>query len=191
MICDQIEMATALLELEKFSLFKWYRSKKSITIHRLMQVVVSDEMSNEESRSTLSNIIDLFKEAFPEFTTNETRSLCRRYEGQIVEPLLHIITIHTSKSAHFRVRVGEFRHYDGKYDDSEKLLLQAVEIYTSFSGSENSETRFAMHALAVTYQVQGRKADAARIQEEVLEKERISVQLRELLAISQFLPLWQ
>ena len=169
-IFDQIEMATALLELEKFSLIKWDRPNKSITIHRLVQMVVSDEMSDEESRSTITNIIDLFTQAFPKFTTNETRSLCRTYQGQIVEPLLRMKTIRTSKSALIRRRVGEFLREDGKYDDSEKLLLQAVEIYTSLLGTENSETLFAMHNLALTYQAQGRNADAARIQEEVLEK---------------------
>ena len=141
-IVDQSEMATALLELEKFSLIKWDRPNKSITIHRLVQMVVRDEMSDEELRSTLTNIIDLCIQAFPKFTTNETRSLCRTYQGQIVEPLLRMKTIHTSKSALIRKRVGEFLREDGKYDDSEKLLLQAVEIYTSLLGTENSETLF-------------------------------------------------
>src|SRR5271167_4249117 len=59
-ISDQFEMANALLELEKFSLIKWDRRSKSITIHRLVQMVVCDEMSDEELTSTLTNIIDLF-----------------------------------------------------------------------------------------------------------------------------------
>src|SRR5271155_2391684 len=70
-IFDQIEKATALLELEKLSLIKWDRAKKSITIHRLLQVVEIDQMSDEESRSTLTDIIDLFIQAFPKVITNE------------------------------------------------------------------------------------------------------------------------
>jgi hypothetical protein len=92
-IFDQVEMATALLELEKFSLIKWDRPNKSITIHRLVQMVITDEMSNEESRSILTNIIDLFTQAFPKFTTNETRTLCRTYQGQIIQPLGRMKTI--------------------------------------------------------------------------------------------------
>ena len=147
-ICDQHEMATALLELEKFSLLKWDRQNKSIRIHRLVQMVVKDEMSDEESRLTVSNIIDLFIQAFPNITTNETRFLCRKYQGQIVEPLARMKTICTSKSADIRARVGNFLRDDGKYDDSERLLLQAVEIYTSLLGEEHPDTLTAMHDLA-------------------------------------------
>ena len=171
-IFDRIEMATALLELEKFSLIKWDRSNKSITVHRLVQMVVSDEMSDEESRSMLTNIIDIFTQAFPEFTTNETRSLCRTYQGQIIEPLAHLKTLCTSKSALIRIRVGRFLYDDGKYDDSAKLLLQAVGIFTTLLGTENLETLEAMDALAWTYQEQGRNEEAVRILEEVLEKRR-------------------
>ena len=193
-IVDQTEMATALLELEKFSLIKWDRRNKSITIHRLVQVVVIDKMSDEDSRSTLTNVIDLFIQAFPKLITNETRPLCRTYQGQMVEPLLRMKTLHTSESALIRMRVGKFLYWDGKYDDCEKLLLQAVQTYASVSGTENSDTLStrsrwwrrrrrilgeehpdtlsAMHALALTYQAQGRNTDAARIQEQVLEKGR-------------------
>lgn len=171
-IFDRIKMATALLELEKFSLIKWDRPNKSITIHRLVQTVVRDEMSNEELRSTQINIINLFVQAFPVFTTNETRSVCRMYYGQMLEPLTHMITVCTCESALIRVRLGQFLCADGKYDDSQRLLVQAVEIYQSILGAENLDTLSAMHNLASTYQKQGRHADAAGIQEEVLGKWR-------------------
>jgi tetratricopeptide (TPR) repeat protein len=168
-ISDRIEMAKALLALEKSSLIKWNRRNKLITIHRLVQMVISDEMPDEDSTSILNNIIDLCTKAFPEFTTNETRSLCRTYQGQIVEPLLRMKTIRTSKFAHISKRVGEFLRDEGKYDDSRNLLFQAVEIYTSLFGSKHSDTLTAMNSLAWTYQAQGRYADAATIEEEVLE----------------------
>jgi len=171
-IFDQTEMATALLELEKFSLIKWDRPNRSVAIHRLVQMVVIDQMSEEDSRSTLTNIIELFTRAFPEMTTNETRPLCRTYQGQTVEPLLRMKTMRTSEFALISRRVGEFLSEDGKYNDSEKLLLQAVETYASVLGPENPNALAAMHTLAFTYQAQGRNADAAAIQEQVLEKRR-------------------
>jgi len=165
-------MREALLELEKFSLIKWNRENELITIHRLVQRFVADEMSDEESRLTVTGIIDLCLQAFPEFTTNETRSLCRTYQGQIVEPLLHMKTIHSSNSALIRRRVGIFLREDGKYNDSEQLLSQAAEIYKNFSGPDDPDTLMAMHALALTYEAQGRNADAAGVLEQVLETQR-------------------
>ena len=171
-IVDQIELATALLELEKFSLIKWDRPRKLLMIHRLVQMVVRDEMSEEELQLTATHIVDLCIQAFPNATTAETRSICRIYQGQILEPLAQMNTICTSQLALIRTRVGEFLREDGKYDDSGRLLFQAVQNSMSIFGMENLETLVRMHALAVTYQAQGRNADAAQIQEEVLEKER-------------------
>ena len=58
--------------------------------------------------------------------------------------------IYTSQSALIRRRVGEFLNENDKYDDSERLQLQAVENYTSLLGTENFETLAAMHTLAMT-----------------------------------------
>src|SRR5271154_289465 len=129
-------------------------------------MVVIDQMPDEESQLTLTNIIDLFIQAFPNLITNENRPLCRTYQGQIVAPLLRMKTVCTSESALIRRRVGSFLYEDGKYDDSEKLLLQAMETPASLQGTENLETLATMHALALTYQAQGRNAYAVEIQEQ-------------------------
>lgn len=169
-ITDRIKLATALLELEKFSLIKWDRKNKSITIHRLLQMVITDEISEDDSRSTVANVLNIFNHAFPNSITNETHILCRKYQGQIVEPLLRMNAIRNSKAALVGRVVGEFLLEDAKYIDSEKLLLQAVEIYKSMFGTENPETLLAMHKLGLVYHHQERLVEAAKIQAEVLEK---------------------
>jgi hypothetical protein len=171
-VLNRTQLAETLLELEKFSLIKWDRQSKTISIHRLVQAVVTDEISDEESKSILNNIIDLFIHAFPKIITNETRSLCRTYQGQIVEPLLRMKTIRISKLALIKNRVGTFLREDGKYDDSEKLLFHSVRIYTSVLGAEHTDTILAMENLASTYEEQGRNADATKIQEDALEKRK-------------------
>src|SRR5438552_581546 len=47
LVLDQTKIANALLELEKFSLVKWNPHVKTVSVHRLVQTVVKDEMSNE------------------------------------------------------------------------------------------------------------------------------------------------
>ena len=107
-VADEHELATAILELEKFSLIKWDRQSKSISIHRLVQTVISDKMSQDELRSTLKTVIDLCIEAFPETITKETRPICRKYQSQVVEPLLRINTIQTQESADIKVTNWQF-----------------------------------------------------------------------------------
>ena len=116
-------------------------------------MVISDKISDKELRFTFTNIIDLFTQAFLKFTTNETRSLCRIYQKQIIEPLQRMKTIYILKSAFIRRRVGEFLREDGKYNNSEKLLLQVVEIYIYLLGTENFETLFAISDFVLTYQL--------------------------------------
>jgi tetratricopeptide (TPR) repeat protein len=171
-ISNRSKTAEALLELEKFSLIKWDRSNRSISIHRLVQTVVSDGMSDKELTSTLDSVIDLCYQSFPEEVTNETRPLCRKYQVQVVEPLLRMKTICSLKSAEIKSRVGDFLGDDGKYNDSEKLFLQVLKIYTHISGIEHSDTLGAMHHLALTYWQQGRNAEAVKLNEEVLEKKK-------------------
>jgi hypothetical protein len=54
-VTNTTKLAKALLDLEKFSLVKWYRPAKTLSIHRLIQAVIKDEMSEKE-RIKLSNV---------------------------------------------------------------------------------------------------------------------------------------
>src|SRR6202035_432048 len=44
---DSMNFATALLSLEKFSLVKWSRESNALSMHRLIQAVVKDEMAEK------------------------------------------------------------------------------------------------------------------------------------------------
>ena len=170
-VADEHELATVILELEKFSLIKWDRQSKSISIHRLVQTVISDKMSQDELRSACKTVIDLCIEAFPHTNTKETRPICRKYQTQVVEPLLRINAIKTQESANIKARIGNFLRNDGKFMDSSRLLLQAFEIQTIISGADHPDTLTSMSNLALTYRAQGRTAEAAALQEEVLRED--------------------
>lgn len=174
-LASQIEMAKVLLELEKLSLIKWDREEKSITIHRLIQTVVRDGMSNDEQPLAVNTVIGLFLNAFPSETTNDTRFLCRRYQGQVVEPLSRIKTLYSRESASIKMLIGRFLRDDGKYNDSERILLQAVKICTVLSGSSGSDTLTSMEDLALTYRLQHRTMEAAKLEETVLENRRTTL----------------
>ena len=171
-LLSRIQLSSVLIELEKFSLLKWNRITKTLLIHRLVQSVVMDEMSDSDSTTFRTTVINLCDRLFPQEWTNENRELCRRYVGQVMRPLLDSKVIRTKKSANVLYRVGWFLRDDGKFNDSERLSLQAVKINTEILGNEHHGTLATMHNLASTYWAQGRNAEAATINEEVLEKRR-------------------
>jgi hypothetical protein len=50
-LSKQMDLGEALLKLERFSLIKWCRSEKSISIHRLVQSVIYDGDDRKRKRS--------------------------------------------------------------------------------------------------------------------------------------------
>jgi tetratricopeptide (TPR) repeat protein len=172
-VLDRNKRAKALLTLEKFSLIKWDRRTQVILIHRLVQATLRNEMSESELSALLVTIVDLCDRAFPMIVTNESRPICRRYQDQILGPLLQIKTaLRTEKFAKINERIGSFLNVDGKLDDSERLLQQAVDVRIMISGLDHFSTLSSMHNLSLIYENQGRYADAVKVQEEVLEKSR-------------------
>ena len=91
--------AASVFELEKFSLIKWDRQAKSILIHRLMQIMIRDEMSEGERTTLCNTVIDICDESFPKKLNNDTRLRCRVYFGHVLMPLLIIKCVQSLKLA--------------------------------------------------------------------------------------------
>ena len=83
-VSNKIDLSKALIELENFSLLKWNRFTKILLIHRLVQTVVKDEMSDADLMTFRTIIIDLCDRSFPQEWTNENRATCRVYVGQMI-----------------------------------------------------------------------------------------------------------
>jgi tetratricopeptide (TPR) repeat protein len=169
---SQRTIAKNLIELERFSLVKWDRPSKTISMHRLVQSVVRDEMSDRHLTLVHNAMLDLCSKAFPAESTQATQDMCRKYEDQVVQPLLRQNTIRTPDAFHLKVRVAKFLHRDGKYSDSEKLLLQALEICNEVWGSESSASLCTQYDLAWIYGEQRRLSEARIMMETVVEKRK-------------------
>lgn len=92
-LSNQVELAKALLKLERLSLVKRNRFADTIVIHRLVQVIVRDQMSRRDHAAYVKATINLCRKAFPSSVVNETRSRCRLYQSQIMEPLNLTVTL--------------------------------------------------------------------------------------------------
>ena len=137
-VASQVEMAKVLLELEKFSLIKWNRGSKSISMHRLVQLVVNDEMSDKVRQSTTDAIIDLSTRAFPDHEDN--RALCRLYESQVIKALLRLDTTRSMPAAELMTSVGIFLGDEAKFSSARELFLRAYDISNSVCGDSDTKT---------------------------------------------------
>lgn len=162
------DMAIVLLELEKSSLIKWDRSNKTILVHRLVQTIIRDDMTDEELNTTEIVILRLCDKSFPDTITTNTLPLCRKYQDQVLEPLLNT-TVRTLEAANVKERIGKFLETDGKYHSAECLFEKAYQIRSELQGTENPETFTTLLHLAGVHWHQGRMAKAAQLEEQVIE----------------------
>lgn len=170
MISSSIKLATALLELEKFSLVKWDRRGRILVTHRLVQVVIKDEMSDQERASRFTSVIELCYKAFPQdMLSDEARNLRRRYINQVLAPLQSRNVVHTEELAYLHMVIGQSLRDVGNYKDSENHFLQAIDVLKEINGEEAASTIEAMHSLAITYFDQGRLKIARELLEKVTE----------------------
>lgn len=171
---DHSQLREVLLELEKLSLVKWNEPAGTIGIHRLLQSVIRDEMSQEESSWTFETTFNLADKAFPWELTYETRDLCLLYVNQVL-PLLQRVDMRRSyKVASVQCRIAIFLVNEGQLLDGEKLFKEALETLSIMLGTDDPETLTVRNNLAVTLALRGLIAEGARLQNAVL-KQRIII----------------
>jgi len=159
-----------LRDLEQFSLIS--RQGLYVTrIHRLVQSVIKDRMSTDEVDAYLSLICEVGLCAFP-FFTHEMRMTCRKYESEIVPIVSGLGDRTTERASELLYRVGVYFGQDGKYNESVRLLSNAVNMRKSIRGEEHPVTLSTMHGLANSYWSLGKLNEAAEIGEKVLEARR-------------------
>jgi tetratricopeptide (TPR) repeat protein len=172
-ITDSDTFYEALSELERWSIIRRQHDKaggQRITIHRLVQSVIKDEMTESEFSLFTAAVISLCDSAFPSHITSiESRMVCRRYEGQVIIPLSSIPATNSDVQLEVLGRMAWFLHDDGKYMQSRELRSHAVDMFVLLKGPEHQDTLRERGSLALTYRREGRLHEAAALQIEVME----------------------
>jgi tetratricopeptide (TPR) repeat protein len=177
-VSDDSRFGEALGELERFSLIGRQADSaggERITIHRLVQTVIKDEMPPELSLTLTETVIRLCDAAFPAsdyYADNETRSVKRRFQHQIVISLSSVHDINSRELGLILLQVGAFLRDDGKHREAVELLEKAFNILDTVQANNDSDTLTAMHHLGWAYDVLGRWTDAMTIREKLVQIHR-------------------
>jgi tetratricopeptide (TPR) repeat protein len=171
---DALELYNALGDLEQYSLIRRSDDGRIVSIHRLIQQVIRDNLTDQDRRRFMELVAALFLCAFPEFV-DDNRQTCRKYQAQVVGPLLAIMELNTTEVAEVLIRVGYFLYADGKYHDGEQFESRAVDMYTVLYGAEDPRTLAGMNNLAATYHDLGRTKEAAALHEKVLKARALTL----------------
>ena len=163
----------ALGELDRFSFIRRQEDEvkgERITIHRLVQSVVKDAMSDELRTAVESALTELCITAFPprDYGNEEIRTLSRRFQDQVLIPI-QTVEISCPALAEVLARVGRFLVDDGKYQQATDIHTKGIEIAKQMWGTEHHSTFTATLFLARAYYRQGQTADALSLQRSILD----------------------
>jgi tetratricopeptide (TPR) repeat protein len=166
---DELVFEDALKSLHGFSLIGLSQKKDSIVIHRLIQAVIRDELTETDDRNLRTEVIEISRAAFPETVTNETRELCRRFQGQVRGPVYEAAEVRSPSASAMIYTIGRFLLEDGKFEDAERFLKLGLDHNKTLLGNEHPNTLANMEELGMAYGKQGRWDDAVKVLEKVLE----------------------
>jgi len=171
LVGDSFEFGAALADLGQYSLIRQTKDNQTISLHRLIQVVIRDNLEVNRKAQLMESVVALFLSGFPTFEEDK-RELCRRYQAQVDGPLQTLFRLGTENVAEMSIRLGLFLRADGKYSACEPFDKMAVNIYTNIFGDDHPRTLRAMHNLASTYWSEGKLEEARGLEEEVLRETR-------------------
>ena len=171
LIANADDFYQALGELERFSFIRREDSgvEDSITIHRLVQYVIKDDMDDSQFSLMTESIIALSDHAFPRHWEKEMRLVCRKFQEQVFVPLSEVKLVKSEALFRILTVVGTFLQEDGKYEQAAELRLKVVDISTTLKGSEHRDTLKAMAQLAETYRYLRLWKKSIELYEKVLE----------------------
>ncbi len=158
---DLITLDEAMEVLRAYSLVHRDANMKTLSIHRLVQAVLMDRMSENEQRQWAERVVRAVNRAFPDgkFATWQT---CEHYLPHVLACAGYIDQWNMSflDAAKLLDRAGFYLQQRAQYDQGELLLQRALAIHEQTPGMEPTEIAASLNRLARLYQSRGKFTQA-------------------------------
>lgn len=166
---DPFLLNEAIQVLRRFSLVKRDSEARLLNIHRLVQVVVRDNMDEGKQRQWAQRTIQAVAVVFPEVSFN-TWQRCERGLPQALAcaALIEQFGFASPEAANVLERAGRYMSNRGRYGPAEMLLQRALSIREQTSGSLHPDVASILHDLALLYDNQGKHEQAEAFLRQVL-----------------------
>lgn len=158
---NPLSLNDAIEALLKFSLIRRDPSSRTLSMHRLMQTALKDEMSEDGQRQWAEQAVRTVSRAFPkvEFATWPH---CQRYLPHAQTCAAHINQwdLAFPEAATLLNRMGHYVWERGEYAQAESLLQQALAIRERVLGTDSPALAQSLNDLGVLYSDQRKYAQA-------------------------------
>jgi tetratricopeptide (TPR) repeat protein len=166
---DPLELNNAIGELRKYSLVRRNPDSATLTIHRLVQAVLKDDMDEQTQRQWSKRVVRAVNQVFPkvEFATWQA---CQQYlpQAQICSVLIATWHFVFPEAARLLHEAGKYLHERGQYIEAAPLIAQALAIREQTQGAEDLDVADSLNELAELYRHQGKYAEAEPLYQRAL-----------------------
>jgi len=161
---DAFRRNQAIETLRAYSLVRRNPKGKTLSIHRLVQVVLQDTMENAERRSWAERVILSVNAAFPR-SDYGTWLQCERLLSQawIATQFIEQYQIVGKEAERLLQEMAYYLWDRGRYAEGEPLYQQLLRIREPHLGSEHPKVAWALSGLGDLYWRQGKYTDAERL----------------------------
>ncbi len=160
-VTSQIKLNEAIEELLKFSLVRRDPNAKTLSIHRLIQAALKEQMQEETQRQWAERSVQAVNRAFPdgEFST---WSLCQQYLPHVLvsRTLVEQWNLEFLEAAEVLYKAGYYLWERSQFTEAEPLLRNALTIREKLLGEDNLDVAQTLNLLGVIYVDEGQLAQA-------------------------------
>jgi tetratricopeptide (TPR) repeat protein len=164
-----INLNKTIADLQKYSLIGRTPTKKTLDVHRLVQVVLRDAMTLDVERAWAERTVCVVKHAFP-WPEMNTWEQCRQLltHGQACATLIGQWHIKSVEGVQLLTNMGVYLEKRGDYQQAQDSFENVVALSRNMFGDEHFCTALALNNLASNYRTQGKHDQAMRSHEQAL-----------------------
>lgn len=157
---DLVELDSAISQLRRFSLVKRDPDTQSLSLHRLVQAVLRDQMDDELQRQWTERAIKAVNSAFPsvDFSTWPRCQLCLLH-AQLCAGYIKRWNMAFPEAARLLHLAGIYLGVRAQYEQAEQFMQQALAIREQVEPT-HPDVAETLNDLAMLYNEQGKRAEA-------------------------------
>jgi len=171
---DPIEYDEAIAQILRYSLLKRDDQAQMLSIHRLVQMVLRAQLSTEEQKTVVTQVVVGLRLAYPspqnpDFMAWTERSRAWLLNARAGEQWSHQLELQTEAMGTLFNQMGYYLHAIGDYEQALPLVQEALKIREQVLGKLHPSYATSLNNLANLYYSQGQYEQALPLLKEALK----------------------
>jgi tetratricopeptide (TPR) repeat protein len=156
-----LDLSDAIEAAGRFSLLQRHPEVRTVSIHRLVQAVLKDEMDSDDRRMWAERTVRRVNAVFPDVKYSNWPTCDRLIaHAQSLASLIDEYGFDFPEAARLLNEAGYYMYERAQYAEAEPLYQRALAIREKALGPEHLHTARSLNNLALLYKSQGRDAEA-------------------------------